>query len=83
MFCVNAAPSLVEPKVPKLIVHVQQIEKGPGGGKTNTENGQALCPACNLKRDRNETKTPNWQQDALSKAIDWLLVKRQDRHFPY
>jgi len=50
MFCVNAAPSLVEPKVPKLIVHVQQIEKGPGGGKTNTENGQALCPACNLKK---------------------------------
>ena len=53
------------------------------GGPTITKNGQALCQTCNLKKGSQpmETKLRPWQAQALKKALHWLLVKRQDRHF--
>jgi len=60
--------------------HVQPFSKD---GKTITWNGQALCPSCNQSKGNMNIKTKfrPWQRDALQKCLDWLLVKRLDRHF--
>lgn len=44
-------------------------------------NGQALCERCNLEKGASMIKLRPWQEEALSKAIEWLLVRRSDRHF--
>ena len=52
------------------------------GGATITQNGQALCAACNLKKgSKVNTKLRPWQLEALNKALQWLVVDRQDRRF--
>jgi superfamily II DNA or RNA helicase len=52
-------------------------------GATINQNGQALCRACNLKKGSRQmqTRLRPWQVEALNKALHWLLVERQDRHF--
>lgn len=63
--------------------HADHILAFSKGGQTITENGQALCPACNLKKGSQpmQTKLRPWQAEALEKALHWLLVERSDRHF--
>ena len=61
--------------------HADHVTPFVSGGVTLTGNGQALCGPCNLKKGSRMLKLRPWQQEALVKALDWLLVKRQDRHF--
>jgi superfamily II DNA or RNA helicase len=63
--------------------HADHIVPFSKGGPTVTRNGQALCPACNMKKGSRQmqTKLRPWQTEALNKALHWLLVERQDRHF--
>ena len=51
------------------------------GGATVTNNGQALCAPCNLRKGNRMLKLRPWQQEALEKAVHWLTVDRSDRHF--
>ena len=53
------------------------------GGQTTLANGQALCPACNTQKGAKMTqlKLRPWQEEALAKAVNWLLKGRKDRHF--
>lgn len=45
---------------------------------TDTTNGQALCPTCNLKKGDRMTELRNWQSEALTKFLrvsgDFLAV---------
>jgi superfamily II DNA or RNA helicase len=62
--------------------HADHVRPFSKGGRTITDNGQALCRACNLKKgSRQMTILRPWQADALNKALTWLLVERSDRHF--
>lgn len=63
--------------------HADHIQPFSKGGPTITDNGQALCQTCNLKKGSHEmqTKLRPWQVEALNKALRWLLVERKDRHF--
>lgn len=61
--------------------HADHVTPFVSGGATLTGNGQALCGPCNLKKGSRMLKLRPWQQDAMTKALDWLLVKRKDRHF--
>lgn len=62
--------------------HADHVVPYSRGGRTITSNGQALCPPCNLKKgNRMIMKLRPWQQMALQKAIHWLTIVREDRHF--
>ncbi|WP_412481118.1 DEAD/DEAH box helicase family protein [Azonexus sp. IMCC34839] len=61
--------------------HADHVVPFSRGGRTVTNNGQALCRDCNLKKGSDMLKLRPWQQEALEKAINWLTVARQDRHF--
>ena len=54
-------------------------------GPTLVHNGQALCENCNLRKGAKQMPSQNhlrpWQQEAISKAVKWLVVDKQDRHF--
>jgi superfamily II DNA or RNA helicase len=63
-------------------LHADHVVPFSKGGATITENGQALCVACNLKKGSTvQTKLRPWQLEALNKALRWLVVDRQDRRF--
>lgn len=56
------------------------VRKGP----TTIQNGQALCPTCNLKKGCNvaaKLKLRDWQEVALQKSLKWLVETKADRHF--
>jgi superfamily II DNA or RNA helicase len=61
--------------------HADHVVPFSRGGATVTNNGQALCGPCNLKKGNRMLKLRPWQQQALEKAIHWLTVVREDRHF--
>jgi superfamily II DNA or RNA helicase len=61
--------------------HADHVWPYSRGGATVTNNGQALCGPCNLKKGNRMLKLRPWQQQALEKAIHWLTVVREDRHF--
>ncbi len=61
--------------------HADHVVPFSRGGRTNTNNGQALCARCNQIKGANMTQLRAWQQDALNKAIKWLVTDRSDRHF--
>ena len=62
--------------------HADHVIPFSKGGATVTQNGQALCAACNLKKgSKVQTKLRPWQIEALNKALRWLVVDRQDHHF--
>ncbi|CDH46349.1 DEAD/DEAH box helicase family protein [Candidatus Contendibacter odensensis] len=53
------------------------------GGPTLLQNGQALCRPCNQRKGAQmpQPQLRPWQQDALRKALTWLVEARQDRRF--
>ena len=51
------------------------------GGPTTLLNGQALCAMCNFRKGSRTLKLRPWQESALNKAMNWLLVTATDRHF--
>jgi superfamily II DNA or RNA helicase len=62
--------------------HADHVVPFSRGGPTITQNGQALCAACNLKKgSKVQTKLRPWQLEALNKALRWLVADRQDRRF--
>jgi superfamily II DNA or RNA helicase len=63
--------------------HADHVVPYSRGGPTFTKNGQALCASCNLNKGSKtvEIKLRAWQQEALDKALSWLVTERQDRHF--
>lgn len=61
--------------------HADHVRPFSRGGATVTNNGQALCRDCNLKKGNRMLKLRPWQQQALEKALHWLTVMREDRHF--
>lgn len=61
--------------------HADHVVPYSHGGKTTTSNGQALCGPCNLKKGNRMLKLRPWQKQALDKAVHWLTVVREDRHF--
>jgi predicted ATP-dependent serine protease len=62
--------------------HADHIVPYSKGGATVTQNGQALCAVCNLKKgSKVQTKLRPWQLEALNKALQWLVGDRQDRRF--
>lgn len=59
--------------------HADHIEPYSLGGATNMANGQALCPACNLKKGLQTLELRTWQKEALQKyntknQKDFLVV---------
>ena len=61
--------------------HADHVMPFSRGGATVTNNGQALCRDCNLKKGNHMLKLRPWQQQALEKALHWLTVVCEDRHF--
>jgi len=61
--------------------HADHMVPFSRGGTTRISNGQALCPACNQTKGNNVPRLRQWQQEALEKALTWLLEVRSDRHF--
>jgi superfamily II DNA or RNA helicase len=58
--------------------HGDHVNPWSRGGRTDVINGQALCPACNLKKG-NTVELRDWQRDALddfltSPSDDFLVV---------
>ena len=53
------------------------------GGPTLIHNGQALCGPCNQRKGAKMPKPQlrPWQQDALHKALTWLVETRRDHRF--
>lgn len=53
------------------------------GGKTLVNNGQALCPTCNLRKGNRmaEIQLRPWQSDATRKALNWLQNEEGSKHF--
>ena len=45
--------------------HADHVLPFSSGGKTNIDNGQALCPACNLKKGSQVNDLRSWQAEAL------------------
>lgn len=45
--------------------HGDHIDPYSAGGPTDITNGQALCPACNLRKGSTLTTLRTWQQEAL------------------
>jgi superfamily II DNA or RNA helicase len=62
--------------------HADHVVAFSRGGRTVTDNGQALCASLQPAQgcEMNLQLRP-WQQQALHKAIAWLVQKRLDRHF--
>ncbi len=53
-------------------------------GPTTINNGQALCPTCNLQKGSKvaaKLQLRDWQEAALQKALKWFTETRLDRHF--
>lgn len=61
--------------------HADHVTPSVRGGRTITANGQALCGPCNLRKGSIMIRLRPWQQEALEKALNWLVVQRTDRHF--
>jgi superfamily II DNA or RNA helicase len=63
--------------------HADHIWPFSRGGQTTTNNGQALCPRCNLSKGNKvmSVKLRNWQSESIQKCLHWLLMVREDRHF--
>lgn len=61
--------------------HADHVVPFAHGGKTQTSNGQALCGPCNLRKGSSMIRLRPWQQEALAKALRWLVDERVDRHF--
>lgn len=64
--------------------HADHVRPFSRGGRTVTDNGQALCAACNLRKGATMTtgtRLRPWQEEALAKAERWLLGTRTDKHF--
>lgn len=63
--------------------HADHVVPFSMAGQTLVDNGQALCVKCNLKKG--STYMSNhlrpWQSEAISQAIQWLIVEKKDRHF--
>ena len=53
------------------------------GGQTTLSNAQALCATCNIQKGTKMTqlKLRPWQEEALAKAVQWLLRDLTDKHF--
>lgn len=51
------------------------------GGATILANGQALCPTCNIIKGTKVVQLRTWQIEAHDKAIAWLAMRGEDRHF--
>lgn len=51
------------------------------GGATILSNGQALCPACNQAKGSKQMILRPWQEQALLKAMHWLIDQGVDKHF--
>ena len=53
------------------------------GGRTFINNGQALCPTCNLRKGNRmaEIQLRPWQSDATRKALSWLQSDEGSKHF--
>lgn len=45
--------------------HADHVDPYAAGGSTDVINGQALCPACNLRKGATLTTLRTWQQEAL------------------
>ncbi|GAA1065273.1 DEAD/DEAH box helicase family protein [Streptomyces asiaticus] len=58
--------------------HGDHVTPYSAGGPTDVINGQALCPACNLKKGDRHMKLRPWQEDALARFLgsrdDFLAV---------
>src|SRR5690606_30104317 len=58
--------------------HADHVKPWSSGGPTDVINGQALCPACNLRKGNRTVKLRAWQADALDKfrnsSGDFLAV---------
>ncbi len=53
--------------------HADHVHPWAKGGPTDLANGQAMCPACNLRKGSRTAMTSTlrqWQQRALSRAIE-------------
>jgi len=61
--------------------HADHMRPFSQGGLTTASNGQALCPKCNATKGAKMTKLRPWQEQALAQALQWLTVKKTDRHF--
>jgi len=61
--------------------HADHVRPFVHGGPTVTDNGQALCEPCNLKKGSTMLRLRHWQEEAQRKAMQWLIEDRQDRHF--
>lgn len=61
--------------------HADHIVPFSRGGPTVLRNGQALCKECNLKKGSTVINLRPWQKEVLIKSLNWLLEKREDRHF--
>ena len=58
--------------------HADHIKAWSHGGPTDTINGQALCPTCNLKKGNKDMELREWQKQAKRQYIlddkpNWLL----------
>ena len=58
--------------------HADHVKPWSSGGPTDVINGQALCPACNLRKGNRTVELRAWQADALDKfrnsSGDFLAV---------
>lgn len=50
--------------------HADHVDPFSKGGATEITNGQALCPACNLKKGNKVMELRQWQQNALQHLED-------------
>ena len=76
--CVNCGDALTQG------FHADHIIPFCVGGKTLLNNGQALCPSCNLKKGRNMQTNLNlreWQKTAHNKCLSWFRGGPSQKHF--
>lgn len=63
------------------LFHADHVQAYSDGGPTILSNGQALCAACNLTKGAKRMRLRPWQQEALEKAMRWLVDLGTDKHF--